>query len=289
MSDGSLSQAEIDALLMGSEMGSPIEDEASSSSIEGLSPFEIAKFESIMNEILQTQARKLSKMVGDTVEMQNASIDVVSRKEFVSSLDKNIVEARLNFQDQISGNHSYIIDIESAKVIASLMMGQKDLELNEAALSAIEEAANTMAGSAATIIGDKTDKSIMISQGNTRSITKQNISFPSDEVVRVTYKTKIDGKEPADFIEAFDKNIVQTVLKALNNAESSKETNPDNPIDDITNFITSAGNKNDGAMNADFGSGHGNGSAKYGGTPWRRTAFTKRPGFTVSQSKSSNQ
>ena len=211
MSDGSLSQDEIDALLQGGDMGAPAAPAPSGGS-GGLSDQEIADFTSVVSELLPSQAQNLSNMVGDTVEMTQPQVSLVSRDELIGGLNDTVVEIGLNFQDELSGNHAYIIGPEAAVTIAGLMMGQEDVELNEAALSAIEEAANTLAGSAATVFGDRSGKSAMTSPGETRSIGKNELSFPESQIVRVSYQTKIDGKDPTEFVEAFAVDLVRGIL-----------------------------------------------------------------------------
>ena len=211
MSDGSLSQDEIDALLQGGDMnmGSPAPAPGAAG---GLSDQEIADFTAIINDLLPTQAQNLSNMVGDTVDMSSPAVSVVTRDELISSVPAEVVEVGLNFQDEISGNHSYIIGPEAATTIAGLMMGQQEVELNDAALSAIEEAANTLAGTAATTFGDRSGKSAMTSPGETRSTASGQISFPDDTLVKLSYQTKIDGKDPTEFVEVFAVDLVKAVI-----------------------------------------------------------------------------
>ena len=212
MSDGSLSQDEIDALLQGGDMGASPAPAAGGNN--GLSDQDAASFKEIVSELLPAQAQNLSNMVGDSVEMTEPSVEVVSRDDLINSLPDNVVEVMLNFQDQIAGSHSYLIGPESATTIAGLMMGQEDVELNEAALSAIEEASNTLAGSAATTFSEKSGKTAMTSPGETKNVAKNEISFAEDSVVKVTYQTKIDGKEPSTFVEAYAVDLVKAIVGA---------------------------------------------------------------------------
>ncbi len=217
MSDGSLSQDEIDALLQGGDIGSASTPSAGGSSA-GLSRQEISEFAAIISELLPSQAQNLSNMVGDSVDMTKPTVEVMSLDDLIAGLSDDIVEVNLNFQDQISGNHAYMIGPEAAVTIAGLMMGQEDVDLNEAALSAIEEAANTLAGSAATTFGEKSGKSVMTSPGRTRSINKNEISFPESDVVKVGYRTKIDGKNPTEFVEVFAVDLVKAIIGGDNSS-----------------------------------------------------------------------
>jgi len=211
MSDGSLSQDEIDALLQGGDMNMGAAAPAGGGA-GGLSDQEISEFTAIINELLPLQAQNLSNMVGDTVEMSSPVVSVVGRDELIAQLPNEVVEVSLDFQDEVNGSHSYLIGPESATTIAGLMMGQEEVELNEAALSAIEEAANTLAGSAATTFGDKSGKSVMTSPGQTRTTASGMISFSEETIVKLSYQTKIDGKAPTEFVEVFAVNLVKDIL-----------------------------------------------------------------------------
>ncbi len=214
MSDGSLSQDEIDALLQGSDssMGAAPGSAVSAGGSEGLSAQEIEDFKNIINELLPSQAQNLSNMVGDSVDMNSPVVEVVDRDGLISALPEKLVEVSLNFQDQISGSHSYLIGPEASTTIAGLMMGQEEIELNEAALSAIEEAANTLAGSAATVFGEKSGKTAMTSPGETKDTGRENISFSESKIVKVSYQTKINGKDPTEFVEVFSVDLVKAIL-----------------------------------------------------------------------------
>ena len=58
------------------------------------------------------------------------------------------VEISLDFQEGLTGKHSYLVEAPFAETLASLMMGMENVELSEAALSALGEAGNTLAGTA---------------------------------------------------------------------------------------------------------------------------------------------
>ncbi|HAK44855.1 MAG TPA: flagellar motor switch phosphatase FliY [Spirochaeta sp.] len=210
MSDGSLSQDEIDALLQGGDMGEAPASAAGGAA--GLSDQEIADFKAVISELLPSQAQNLSNMVGDTVEMTQPQVELVSFDELTASLPDKVVEISLNFQDQISGSHSYLIGPDAATTIAGLMMGQEEVELNEAALSAIEEAANTLAGSAATTFGEKSGKSAMTSPGVTKHVGKDDIVFAESSIIKLTYQTKIDGKDSTEFVEVFAVDLVKAII-----------------------------------------------------------------------------
>ncbi len=216
MSDGSLSQDEIDALLQGSSMDLGGQDSSSSGGggDAGLSDQEKQQFAQILGQIVQSQGSNLSGMIGETVTLQAPSIEVVAGENAGQGLPESLVEVKIDYSEGLSGFHSYLIPNDAATTIAGKMMGQADVELNEAALSALEEAGNTLAGSAATSIGDVIGTTIMNSPGSTNSVSSGEIQAPGGQAVKATYSLKIDDEAETSLIEFFDLSVVKSILQA---------------------------------------------------------------------------
>ncbi len=210
MSDGSLSQDEIDALLQGGggmDFGAPAADSGDS-----LSPQEIQDFQNILNGMTDSAASNLSGMIGKKVEINNPSVELVTRDQLFSSIQEEIVEIKIDYTDGLQCEHSYIIPTDTAATIAGLMMGQEDVELNEAALSALEEAGNTIAGGTATVLGDKVGATVMTSPGDTHKVLKANLRLPADPFVKVSYPVTINGNPPAEYVETFALQAVKQIV-----------------------------------------------------------------------------
>src|SRR6056297_3144757 len=216
MSDGSLSQDEIDALLQGSSMDLGGQDASSSGGggNAGLSEQEKQQFAQILGQIVQSQGSNLSGMIGETVTLRTPSIELVAGDSAGQGLPDNMVEVQIDFSEGLSGFHSYLLPNEAATTIAGKMMGQTEVELNEAALSALEEAGNTLAGSAATSIGDVIGTTVMTSPGSTKSVSNSEVQGPSGQAVKATYSLKIDDEEETNLVELFDLSIVKSILQA---------------------------------------------------------------------------
>src|SRR6056297_628818 len=215
MSDGSLSQDEIDALLQGSSMDLGGQDASSSGGggNAGLSEQEKQQFAQILGQIVQSQGSNLSGMIGETVTLRTPSIELVAGDSAGQGMPDNMVEVQINFSEGLSGFHSYLLPNEAATTIAGKMMGQTEVELNEAALSALEEAGNTLAGSAATSIGDVIGTTVMTSPGSTKSVSNSEVQGPSGQAVKATYSLKIDDEEETNLVELFDLSVVKSILQ----------------------------------------------------------------------------
>ena len=211
MSDGSLSQDEIDALLQGDSMGL---DSAPAAGSSALTENEKKDFSSFLGENVKSIESNLSGMLGENVTIGTPSVEAVGFSAVQNSFEGSIVEIKMDFSDGITGPHSYIFQEKAANVIAGKMMGQEDVELNEAALSALEEAANTIAGSTATAIGELLGKTVMNAPGNTAMLSPAELSFADSEVVKVTYPVTINGLEPAQLVELYGVGAVKEIAAA---------------------------------------------------------------------------
>src|SRR6056297_198822 len=228
MSDGSLSQDEIDALLQGSSMDLGGQDASSSGGggNAGLSEQEKQQFAQILGQIVQSQGSNLSGMIGETVTLRTPSIELVAGDSAGQGLPDNMVEVQIDFSEGLSGFHSYLLPNEAATTIAGKMMGQTEVELNEAALSALEEAGNTLAGSAATSIGDVIGTTVMTSPGSTKTVSNADVQGPSGQAVKATYSLKIDDEQETNLVELFDLSVVKSILQAGSGGSGGQQAAP---------------------------------------------------------------
>jgi len=80
------------------------------------------------------------------------------------------VETKVDFTDGISGQHSFLLVTDFATRLASFIMGQEKVDLNEAALSAWPRHCQTSRGSTATAFGNQINTTVMISPADCRKI-----------------------------------------------------------------------------------------------------------------------
>lgn len=215
MSDGSLSQDEIDALLAGSGglgFGGG-EDEA-----DALSDQEKQQFQRLLAPIASSQASNLSMLTGKRVELQLTGVEVSGRESFLHHQSEEVVEVHLDFKDGLSGDHLYILDPGTAILIAGLMMGQDGIELNDAAISALQESLSQFFGPASTALGDKIGRTIMTDAPDGQFVPKAMARFPQGEFAAVTYSLSIEGAGAAQIREIYG---VQTVREILQLASGS--------------------------------------------------------------------
>ncbi len=214
MSDGSLSQDEIDALLQGGG-GMDFGSETPQAPSGVLTDQELDTFAGLLGGQAGSQGSNLSGMFGKSVKVDRPTAAIVSRDELVGRLPPDIVEVRIDFSGKVSGSHSYVFPTETATIIAGLMMGQEGVELNDAALSAVEEAGNTMAGAAVTDLSERVGGSVATEPGQTHLGAREELSHPEESLVYVTYPLSIDGEPESEIGEVYSASLVSELVALL--------------------------------------------------------------------------
>ncbi len=214
MSDGSLSQDEIDALLQGSggmDFDEPAEP-AQAPASPGLSVQDRKAFQRIIADTVETQASNFSMLVSKNVTMRKPTVDVVDAASLAEDLDEEVVQISMDLNDGIFGRHCYVMPLDGASHIAGAMMGQDDIELDDAALNAIQEAASQVSGPLLTALGDNVGATVMSESPQAVRAGKDEISLPGGDFVTVTYPVQIEDGASFDLIEVFAQDAVSEIL-----------------------------------------------------------------------------
>ncbi len=210
MSDGALSQDEIDALMSGSSTGG-FDFGSAASNDDSLSENEKQSFLAIVNSIIDTQSATLAGMMGKTVTISPPSIEILDGGNISASFDGSFVRIQSSFTDGAPGYHAYLFPDEISKAIAGLLTGLDQVDLDEAALSAVSEAVNTIGGSEMTVFGDKIGSTIMSEPASAEVMDAASADIPSGALVKLNFPITIDDYPPAVFNELFDISIIKAI------------------------------------------------------------------------------
>ncbi|HUX21672.1 MAG TPA: flagellar motor switch protein FliN [Spirochaetia bacterium] len=222
MSDGSLSQDEIDALLAGGggmDMGS--EPAPAPKASAGGGP-DLHSVVDLLGGLTGSLSSNLAAMLGKDVEIGMPSGGVVSRGELAEGLGSQIVVSRFDLTGNLAGEHAYLLGADIGTAIAGLMMGQEGVELNDAALSALEEAGNTMAGSMVTELSDRVGDSVTSAPGQTQLSSSDELDFIEDSYLRVSYPVTVEGESPSEIVEVFSIPLASQINDMLSPAAPSR-------------------------------------------------------------------
>ncbi len=210
MSDGSLSQDEIDALLQ--ETDSLEIDTAMGGGGEPLSEQEKERFLNILNAVAESQASNLNILIRKNVTLGKPVLELKSRDELAGELAEEVIEVKLDFSDGIQGEHSYLLTLESAVSIAGSMIGQPGVEIDDAALSAVAEAMSQISGTASTEIGNRIDRTVKTNPPDFKKARKEDIRLPQgDNFVKLEYSLTLEGEAPTKLIELYSLSVVKEI------------------------------------------------------------------------------
>jgi flagellar motor switch protein FliN/FliY len=211
MSDGSLSQDEIDALLQGTDT---IEmDTGAGGAASPLTDAERAVFQEMLRGVTESQSSNLSILTGKTVRIGDPSVKARAPAEFVASLPDEVVDVRVDLTDGLQGEHSYLIPADIAASVAGLMMGQAGAELDEASLSAVSEAMSQITGTAATAIGNQIGRMVKTAVPDLRQAKKSQARVPQgDFCVSVEYPLSVEGFPPSRMVEVFSLSLTKEII-----------------------------------------------------------------------------
>jgi len=258
MSDGSLSQDEIDALLQGS--GGMEFDSGPATS--ALSDDQAQAFQRLIAGATGSQQSNLSMLTSGEVQMSIQSVSTTDAERLGASLSGTNVQVSTDLTEGAAGKHSYLMDEAAAIAVAGPMMGQEDVDLDDAALNALQEAFSQVAGPVITALGEAAGVTVMNAPPTSSQGEVGALDLPAGEFVDVAYDLSLGGSSYV-IHELFDLPIVQAVTGG--NTQSAQQPQQ---------AAAPGGAMNAGAMNMSGGNmggadtgGMGMPMGNYGGTP----------------------
>lgn len=220
MSDGSLSQDEIDALLSESgddiPMGGDAFGAAPAGGTSALSATENSTFIDLINTTSANVGSALIAMLGKEVTLSNPRLEVISGGDLMKQLSADVVEIGMDYEAGCVGTHVYYLELDLAKQIAALALGENEAELTEMELGAISEAMNIASGSFNNTVGTKIKKDLRTAPAT--FAVKQNSAISlngSDSYAKVVFDFTIEGCPPYKLVEVFAVNVVKDIAGAI--------------------------------------------------------------------------
>ncbi|MCP1093057.1 flagellar motor switch phosphatase FliY [Bacillaceae bacterium OS4b] len=271
VSDGMLSQDEIDALLKGT---SDIEDEVFPLSIDDyLSMMELDTLGEIGNISFGSSATALSTLLNQKVDITTPTVTLIERGQIAEEFPHPYVAIQVQYTEGFSGINMLVIKQSDAAIIADLMLGgdggnPSDL-LGEIQLSAVQEAMNQMMGSAATSMSTIFSKKVDISPPSVDLLNFLNgvgeNAIPDEDLfAKISFRLRVGNLIDSSIMQLlpleFAKGLVSELLngtgesqpadmntqKALSDPEMNIPTQEPAPFQD---------NRTDRSVNETYGQG----------------------------------
>lgn len=219
MSDGALSQDEIEALLKGADeaFGG---DTAPKASSNGGGNVDKQLFNEAAKMTAENQAFSLSSISTKTVSITNITTTVGDVNNLHQMLSGKMVEAKVGYTGSINGNVYYFMGENEALVVASLMMGQKEAALNDMVSQVLKEAFSQMVGVSDSALSSRFGGSFTNSPIETSILEDAfSINIPGPLAI-VSGSLSIEGEvDNAPYVFALELPLLQSLIgSASNNA-----------------------------------------------------------------------
>lgn len=232
MSDGSLSQEEIDALLQSvPSFGSGSKPAEVPKAAGGANDALKAEFSKIPQKIQTSYASSLETLTGVSVTVKNLQIEEVNAETVLAKLPDEVVFFNASFAGAPANSHLYLLSKETGKVIAEKMMGQELDDISEATVSAIGEAINLL-------------NSAVITEAEARGLSLNpepvvgnltlsgSISHPAGSIFLVTYDLQINGFDNGKLFELYSVATAEELIGKSSPSTGSQKSS----LEDMLNM-----------------------------------------------------
>lgn len=213
MSDGALSQDEIDSLLAGLDPSAGGGAKAPSGG-GGPSP-ELVALRDMLDSIGGTQAQNLSMITGQDVSFGPLQAETTTRDGLLPVLPDEVLAIHVDMIGAIPGDHIFILPKDTAIRIASLANKDDGLsELDEMAISAVSECVSSITGTQITLFSEKTGNQSIQSEAADGVFGPKAIArFPAGDFAKLSYKLSIGGQSFSMW-EIFASSFVRDITVA---------------------------------------------------------------------------
>ena len=234
MSDGAISQDEIDALLSGVAM-----DGLNSSGHVGNNPtynFDISTLQKFADDLKSKVEENINKTTSANFVCEKPVVEKSNRDRVLAKLPEVVIGVIADFDKGIKGNHLYLMAPDFALKIFELASSEKVDEVDDMVLSVVSEFISTHISAEINQIGS-VSKNLDISYMNPETFneSKAMIMFPQGDFVLASYPLTLDSNAYTIW-ECIGGDAAEGISSALSGDDSASLA----PIDLTSDFAGSS-------------------------------------------------
>ncbi|WDI36053.1 flagellar motor switch protein FliN [Entomospira entomophila] len=214
MGDGSLSQDEINALLMGAT-GHKDDNDSSfpSDTVESISQ--------ILAPLTQNIQQILQSMTDRDISVSMQTVTVSDKVALIEQLNEKIIDALTSFSGDLLCNQHYLLNATEATKLTEELTGQVEpVESDVIPTTAIAEFLSSLAEKMAVIISEQTGGHITSSPVNAQFVDAGMTRLPSDDFILVPYNIQI-GEETITLYIVIESNLITALSPQSEHIEES--------------------------------------------------------------------
>ena len=253
MSDGSISQDEIDALLAGVDMGGM--GAASAAPSQKLNDNQNTALQEFLGGNIDGLKSNLSSMTGKTVKIGDPVIDVMKRDTFLRKIPEMVVACVIDFSTTLVGDHLFVLAPEFAQKIVSLVNNEGNAELDEMSLSVISETISQHVGIELTTLEKAGFKGVVNNPAESVHVPKAMVRFPQQDFTVFTWPITLDGAAFSlwEIIPASMSSEIATAFGGNQSDAGSGSSMGADPMAGMQNMGNVGNMQNMGGMNNNMG------------------------------------
>jgi flagellar motor switch protein FliN/FliY len=230
MSDGALSQDEIDALLAGvdsaglSSMGGlgDLGGGAPAAASSGGGSEETRAFEDFLSANVGAGSSNLSMMTGAPVVLSGPAVTFTDRDAFLGLLPDMVTVVKTDFSSGFPGEHLFIMPEETARSIASLMNKEENIQMDEMAMSVIGEVVSQLVGTQIPDLTNRTsNKSIAAIAPQAANVKKATAGLPAGDFLSAVYQLELGDGNSHQMWEVYGGSVAAEIARALSGGASA--------------------------------------------------------------------
>ncbi len=222
MSDGSISQDEIDALLSG--VGGSGGALAGGAAGEKLSSFKQSALAQFVNGNTPGLASNLESMTGKTVTVSEPVIELTGRDTLLQKVSEMAVATLVDFSGAIEGDHVFVMSPDFAKKIVSLVNHEENTDIDDMGLSVISETVAQYVGAELTALESAGLKGGASEPSESLHVPKAMIRLPQRNFIGITYDIKIDDASYPMW-EIISENAANSIVNAIAGPDPAENDN----------------------------------------------------------------
>ena len=192
MSDGAISQDEIDALLSGVAI-----DGLNSSGHVGNGPtyhFDIATLQTMADALKPKLEENINKTTSVTFTCEAPVVEQTNRDRVLSKLPEVVIGINADYNAGVKGSHLYLMSTEFALKLFQLVSSEEATEVDDMVLSVVSELIATHISAEITEVESKGNASgLGYATPETLNESKAMIMFPQGDFVLASYPLTYDG------------------------------------------------------------------------------------------------
>ena len=206
MSDGSISQDEIDALLSGGSSSSSTPKSSVAKGYEGLSKF--------IDGNLSSFSSKLGTATGVSASIAKVALEEREKDAFLKQLPDMVLATYIDFTGALQGTRIFILSEELAKKVIELENHESDVEIDDMGLSIISEATSQFAGAELTALEGASLKGVDSATPNAVHIPKAALNLPITKFLAMSYNVKLEDQD-YEMWEVFQEDVAKKIEEAI--------------------------------------------------------------------------